>query len=43
LSLYIMPLVITKSDKTDKRYKAVFDGKKTIHFGSKGGFYLYGP
>ena len=32
-----MPLVITKSDKTTKRYKAVFDGKKTIHFGSKGG------
>ena len=32
-----MTLVITKSDKTDKRYKAVFDGKKTIHFGSKGG------
>ena len=32
-----MRVSITKSDKTDKRYKAVFDGKKTIHFGSKRG------
>lgn len=32
-----MGLVITKSDKPTKRYKAVFDGKRTIHFGSKGG------
>ena len=32
-----MTLVITKSDRPDKRYKAVFDGEKTIHFGSKGG------
>ncbi len=34
-----MPLVISKSDKPEKRYKAVFTGdtKKTIHFGSKGG------
>ena len=31
-----MTLVITKSDRAGKKYKAVFDGKRTIHFGSAG-------
>ena len=28
-----MNIEISKSNKTDKRFKAVIDGKKTIHFG----------
>tara|TARA_B100000674_G_scaffold26732_1_gene18645 strand:- start:303 stop:587 length:285 start_codon:yes stop_codon:yes gene_type:complete len=32
-----MKAKLTKSDKKNKRYKVVIDGKKTIHFGQKGG------
>ena len=32
-----MKVIFSKSDKPEKRMKAVFDDKKTIHFGSKGG------
>lgn len=32
-----MKVKFFKSDKSDKRMKAVFDGKKTVHFGSKTG------
>ena len=28
-----MDVVISKSDRSDKKMKAVIDGKKTIHFG----------
>ena len=31
-----MDVVISKSDNKNKKYKAVIDGKKTIHFGAKG-------
>ena len=31
-----MDVVISKSEKADKKMKAVIDGKKTIHFGAKG-------
>lgn len=31
-----MKVQFYKSDKPGKRMKAVFDGKKTVHFGSKG-------
>ena len=31
-----MQVVVSKSDKPDKRLKATF-GKKTVHFGAKGG------
>ena len=31
-----MTLVITKSDRKGKKYRAVFDGNRTIHFGSEG-------
>ena len=29
-------IIITKSKKSDKKYSALIDGKKTIHFGSAG-------
>ena len=29
-------IVITKSKTKDKKYDAIIDGKKTIHFGAKG-------
>ena len=29
-------VIISKSDKPDKKLKAVIDGSKTIHFGQKG-------
>ena len=29
-------IVISKSDRKDKKYKAVVNGSKTIHFGAKG-------
>ena len=28
---------LSKSSKPDKRFKMVFNGKKTVHFGQKGG------
>ena len=28
-----MDIVISKSDNTNKKYKTVIDGKKTVHFG----------
>ena len=31
-----MDVVISKSDNKNKKYKAVIDGKKTIHFGQAG-------
>ena len=31
-----MNIVISPSDKKDKKYEARIDGKKSIHFGSKG-------
>ena len=31
-----MQVVVSKSDKPDKRLKAIF-GKKTVHFGARGG------
>ena len=31
-----MNVVISKSDDKNKKYKAVIDGKKTIHFGASG-------
>ena len=31
-----MDVVISKSDNKNKKYKAVIDNKKTIHFGAKG-------
>ena len=31
-----MDVVISKSDNKNKKYKAVIDGKKEIHFGAKG-------
>ena len=31
-----MDIVISKSDNKNKKYKAVIDGKKTVHFGAKG-------
>ena len=31
-----MDVVISKSENKNKKYKAVIDGKKTIHFGQKG-------
>ena len=30
-----MNIEISKSNKSDKKLKAVIDGKKTIHFGAK--------
>ena len=32
----MLEIVITKSKTKDKKYDAVIDGKKTIHFGAKG-------
>jgi len=29
-----MDIVISKSNKPEKKYKAIIDGRKTIHFGS---------
>ena len=31
-----MNIEISKSNKSDKKLKAVIDGKKTVHFGAKG-------
>ena len=31
-----MDVVISKSDRSDKKMKAVINNKKTIHFGAKG-------
>ena len=31
-----MDVVISKSDNKNKKYKAVIDGKKTVHFGASG-------
>ena len=31
-----MDVVISKSDNKNKKYKAVIDGKKTVHFGQAG-------
>ena len=31
-----MQIVISQSDKPDKKFEARIDGKKSIHFGSKG-------
>ena len=31
-----MDILISKSDRKDKKYKAVIDGSKTIHFGQAG-------
>ena len=31
-----MDIVISKSNKPEKKYKAVIDNKKTVHFGQKG-------
>ena len=31
-----MQIVISPSNKTDKKYEARIDGKKSIHFGAKG-------
>ena len=31
-----MDVVISKSEKADKKMKAVINGKKTVHFGAKG-------
>ena len=31
-----MDVVISKSENKNKKYKAVIDGRKTIHFGAKG-------
>ena len=31
-----MNIEISKSNRNDKKFKAVIDGKKTIHFGSAG-------
>tara|TARA_R110000803_G_scaffold156724_1_gene221293 strand:+ start:552 stop:827 length:276 start_codon:yes stop_codon:yes gene_type:complete len=31
-----MKVLFLKSEKPEKRMKAVFDGKKTVHFGQKG-------
>jgi hypothetical protein len=31
-----MDIVISKSDRKDKKLKAVIDGKKTVHFGASG-------
>jgi protein required for attachment to host cells len=31
-----MEIIVKKSDKTGKKYMAVIDGKKTIHFGQAG-------
>ena len=31
-----MDVVISKSDNKNKKYKAVIDGRKTIHFGASG-------
>jgi hypothetical protein len=30
-------MIITNSDKSDKRLKAIFSNGKTVHFGLKGG------
>ena len=32
----MLEIVITKSKTKDKKYDAIIDGKKTIHFGAKG-------
>ena len=32
----MIDIVLTKSKNKDKKYDAVVDGKKTIHFGAKG-------
>ena len=32
----MLEIVITKSKAKDKKYDAIIDGKKTIHFGAKG-------
>ena len=31
-----MQIVISRSDKPDKKFEARIDGKKSIHFGSRG-------
>ena len=31
-----MDIVISKSDNKHKKFKAIIDGKKTVHFGAKG-------
>ena len=31
-----MNIEISKSNRSDKKFKAVIDGKKTIHFGAEG-------
>ena len=31
-----MDVVISKSENTKKKYKAVIDGKRTVHFGASG-------
>ena len=31
-----MDIVISKSERKDKKLKAVIDGKKTVHFGASG-------
>jgi len=32
----MLEILITKSKTKDKKYDAIIDGKKTIHFGAKG-------
>ena len=32
----MLEIVITKSKTKDKKYDAIIDGRKTIHFGAKG-------
>jgi hypothetical protein len=36
-----MNIVISPSDKKDKKYEARIDGKKSIHFGAKNYVRLY--
>ena len=31
-----MDVVISRSENKNKKYKAVIDGKKTVHFGQSG-------
>jgi hypothetical protein len=32
---YMSEVVITKSNRKDKKMQAIIDGKKTVHFGQK--------